>query len=615
MPQSLPDNWLHRCQTAWAKQPLWRVLDTALGDGARLLHLWAAWAQDPQRPARLHGVVLTAQVPALAPLLSAIEQTSALACLRPHLEVLRAAWQGLLPGWHRLLLQDDALGRFELTLCVTEAPSSPHEAQGLRDVLRELAFQADTLWLTHLAEPSNSSSPDTADLKALAALCRQGTQLAAPAVSAEVQRSAEATLRSCGFDITPDAASLHAQFNPRWTPRKAANAITPVSVPGHCVVVGGGLAGASAAFSLAQRGWRVTVLDRGDAPAAGASGLPAGLVAPHVSPDDRALSRLTRSGVRTTLQRARSLLTAGVDWAHSGVLEHRVKDSRDLPPSWLDPESPGQHWSRPASAAQLAAAGLAADRPAHWHAQAGWVRPAALVRAMLAQPGITWRGGQTVVRLQREDALWQVMDAQGQPLITGADLVVLAAGFDTLALLDGLSAPSQPSLPLHALRGQIAWGLLPADGVDALPPFPVNGLGSLISGLGTSEGPAWYTGSTFERGCAQALLRPEDSLTNFEKLHTLLPQAAALLRPQLDAGQVRTWAAVRCTVPDRVPVVGPLDAARLPGLWLCTAMGARGITLATLCGELIATQLHGEPLPIPLRQARALSPERWLNRA
>jgi len=272
--------------------------------------------------------------------------------------------------------------------------------------------------------------------------------------------------------------------------------------------------------------------------------------------------------------------------------------------------------SRAAYGADEAAAGLPADRPAHWHAQAGWVRPAALVRAMLAQPGITWRGGQAVARVQREPAGgWQLLDAQGQPLAQ-AELVVLAAGFDTLALLDGLTDPAQPPLPLNALRGQIAWGLMPAaSAAPPLPPFPVNGLGSLISGLDTAQGPAWFTGSTFERGCAQAVLRPEDSQTNFDKLQTLLPQAAAQLRPQLDAGQVRTWAAVRCTVPDRVPVVGPLDAARLPGLWLCTAMGARGITLATLCGELIATQLHGEPLPIPLRQARALAPERWLVRA
>jgi tRNA 5-methylaminomethyl-2-thiouridine biosynthesis bifunctional protein len=42
-------------------------------------------------------------------------------------------------------------------------------------------------------------------------------------------------------------------------------------------------------------------------------------------------------------------------------------------------------------------------------------------------------------------------------------------------------------------------------------------------------------------------------------------------------------------------------------------MGARGMTLAVLCGELLAAQLEGEPLPVPLRQARALAPQRLLR--
>jgi tRNA 5-methylaminomethyl-2-thiouridine biosynthesis bifunctional protein len=70
---------------------------------------------------------------------------------------------------------------------------------------------------------------------------------------------------------------------------------------------------------------------------------------------------------------------------------------------------------------------------------------------------------------------------------------------------------------------------------------------------------------------------------------------------------------VRCTVPDRLPVVGAVDATALPGLLVSTGMGARGMTLAVLCGELLAAQLQGEPLPVPLKQARALAPQRLLK--
>lgn len=39
-------------------------------------------------------------------------------------------------------------------------------------------------------------------------------------------------------------------------------------------------------------------------------------------------------------------------------------------------------------------------------------------------------------------------------------------------------------------------------------------------------------------------------------------------------------------------------------------MGARGLTLAPLCGELLAARLQGEPLPLDARLAKALGTER-----
>jgi len=79
---------------------------------------------------------------------------------------------------------------------------------------------------------------------------------------------------------------------------------------------------------------------------------------------------------------------------------------------------------------------------------------------------------------------------------------------------------------------------------------------------------------------------------------------------------------VRGTSPDRLPIVGPWppepgpDAAAAPnsGVWLCTALGARGITLALLCAELLVARLHGEPLPLAPRLADSLSTERIARR-
>uniref|UniRef100_UPI0025D69295 FAD-dependent 5-carboxymethylaminomethyl-2-thiouridine(34) oxidoreductase MnmC n=1 Tax=uncultured Acidovorax sp. TaxID=158751 RepID=UPI0025D69295 len=401
-----------------------------------------------------------------------------------------------------------------------------------------------------------------------------------------------------------------------------------------CIVIGGGIAGAAAAASLARRGWQVQVLDQAAEPAAGASALPAGVFAPHVSPDDSVLSRLSRSGIRTTLEQARWLLNEGVDWAHSGVLEHRTDGSPGLSPDWT--QGPGAAWSEPAPSAALTAAQLPPDATACWHHQAGWVRPARLARALLGQPGIQWRGNCAVAQLRRVEApstahgpattTWQALDAQGQ-VLAEAPTVVIAAGAGSLALLNH-------RWPLQPVRGQVSWGKHADPAKPLLPwiPFPANGNGNLVPrfplGDQADDDQGWVMGSTFERD-VQAL-PPTDAdihaahATNWAKLQGLLPGIAPQLEPlfaqalnapalQPAAGEppaLRTWAAVRCTAPDRLPIVGPVDAAQLPGLWTSTAMGARGLTLALLCGELLAARLQGEPLPLDARLAKALGTER-----
>ena len=500
----------------------------------------------------------------------------------------------------------------QLTLCIGE----------VRAMLRELRFEADSVYLDGFTPALNPDMWDPHTLKAVSHLCRRGTRVATWTIA----RSVRDGLAQHGFivekaaGLPPKRDCLRATWDPPWTPRRPEPAPVAPWAGGdrRAVVIGAGLAGASAAYSLAQRGWQVTVLDRAGAPAAGASGLPAGVVAPHVSPDDRLLSQLSRSGVMATLARAADLLPEGVGWAASGVLERRLKDSRELPSDWADPASPGHAWSRAADVVQRNAAALSDDSPAHWHARAGWVRAPALVAAMLAAPGITWQGNAAVaaLRLDRPQTEGGVVDAPGWTALAAdgtvlaqAPVVVVAAGFDSLDLLASADAPA---LPLNPLRGQLLWGPMPAP-PHPLPPFPVNGLGNFITGVPVDGTPSWVLGSTFERGCREAVLREADTQEVAVKLAVLLPESARALAPQIASGAARAWAAVRCTVPDRLPVVGAPDASALPGLFVSTGMGARGMTLAVLCGELLAAQLAGEPLPVPLRQARALAPQRLLR--
>lgn len=388
----------------------------------------------------------------------------------------------------------------------------------------------------------------------------------------------------------------------------------------QALVIGAGLSGSAVAHSLASRAWSVTVLDQGSDVGAGASGLPAGLAAPHVSPDDNVLSRITRAGVQATLERAQALLHRDTDWALTGVLEHNLGGKRRLPTA-----APGDT-STPASAAQIAAAGLPPDTPALWHAHAGWIRPRQLVAAQLKTPGVHVQWGQKVSAIVRRGDAWAALDAQGVTL-AHARLLVVASAFDSLALLQ-----HQPgfAVPLNPLRGQVSWGLMSELEADLqskgwtgsgaslsprVPPFPVNGHGSFISGVTSPSGQAgWFIGSTFERDCAQAPVRPEDHAANQMRLETLLPHLGEAMKRQFQPDRVHGWAGLRCTLPNRLPAVGPVDSQGLPGLWISAGMGARGISLAVLCGEIVAAWLENQALPLPSDLLKHLTADRYRAR-
>jgi tRNA 5-methylaminomethyl-2-thiouridine biosynthesis bifunctional protein len=54
---------------------------------------------------------------------------------------------------------------------------------------------------------------------------------------------------------------------------------------------------------------------------------------------------------------------------------------------------------------------------------------------------------------------------------------------------------------------------------------------------------------------------------------------------------------------------------RHQGLFVLTALGARGLTLAPLLGRLVAAQVTGTPWPLEQDLADAVDPGRWLVRA
>jgi tRNA 5-methylaminomethyl-2-thiouridine biosynthesis bifunctional protein len=565
---------------AWAGRPQWRILETGFGLGLNFLTTWQAWRAVANRPRLLHFVSVEAHPVGPEDLLRAATAYPELASLAKELV---AQWHGLLPGFHRLAFDE---GRVLLTLCIGDVQA----------MLRAQRFEADSIFLDGFSPQQNPAmwSPDT--LKAVSRFARQGTGLATWTYARPVRD----VLSQNGFQLErreglpPKRDCLAGVFAPAWTVRRRGPAPKHIEKPGRCAVIGAGLAGAAVAASLARRGWQVTVLDAADRPAAGASGLPVGVMAPHVSPDDALLSRLTRAGIRATWIELERLLEQGRDWCASGVLERRPESDTRVPPGWSD-SGPNESW--PASTAQLAQTGLPADTPALWHARAGWVRPSRLIEAWLGEPGVEFCGNATVARVSHSAAVWQLFGDDGR-LLAEADRVVVAAGYQ--------SGRFAPQLPLQPVRGQVAWGCM--TGELALPATPLNGDGHLIAHVPEDEGALlWLAGATFDRDSADLAPNDADAAANRERLKRLHPIAAAALAGSFVRGEVNAWVGVRCASGDRRPLVGPLNE---DGLWACTALGSRGLSFAALCAELLAAEWHGEPLPLPANLAKALGTQR-----
>lgn len=540
----------------WGSQDAWCILHTDFDRGAHFLRAWAAWRADPRRPHMLHYVAMASQTPDLEPV-----PTDPVAPGMVELtQALRAQCFGRRPGQHRLCFDE---GRVLLTLCV--GPLLP--------MLRQQQFEADAVVLA--AAPSGALVWDEWDIKALVRCCRRGTRLALLCTQASLPQ----WLRQCGFDAD-------GVFNPHWeikttrAPWRRAR-----SAPQTCAVIGAGISGASVAASLARRGWQVLVLDQADAPAAGASALPVGLAVPHVSLDDCVLSRLSRAGVRLSLQQAGHLLEEGQDWAPSGVQEQQFDDSalHPLPPIW--------------------------------HAHAGWIKPAALVRAWLNHPHIRFQGGVLVQSLQRCATGWTLLDSAGHAITTVAR-VVLANASGAVPLLQHTQA-AQPALHLglqhlpavFSVRGQVSWAAHDALETRPFPLGPVNGNGSLIPFVPFGDEQRWFVGASY-----QPMGKPEwpddkNHGANVMRLEKLLPALSEALAPVFEAGALNAWKGVRCVTADRLPMLGSLLEGD-PSLWMCAGMGSRGLGHAPLCAELLAAQWAGEPLPIEASLVQVLNARR-----
>lgn len=584
----------------WAGRADFSLLETGFGLGNNFLAAWQAWRDDPQRPRTLHFVSIEAHPPTRADL-----QRCYAASPWPGLAAaLIDAWPPAVDGLHPIDFDE---GRVRLLLAFGDAGR----------IVRELDLVADALLLDGFAPDRNPAMWTRELMQGLSRCLAPG----ATAATWTVARSVRDALAAAGFEVerVDGHGAKRQTLRARWVPRghrgppprgmTAAADIAPA--PREAIVVGAGLAGASAAFALARQGWTVRVLDRRTEPAAESSGNPGGLFHATVHADEGAHLRLHRAGALALARRIAPWIAAGRVPGHAGGMLQIAGDDEDLASMQA---LVARHATPPEVAEALDAAeasrraGIALHRAAWSYPLGGWARPPALVRALLDVPGVRFTGGLEVASLRRDGAQWALFDASGA-VVDRAPVVVLANADGAARLWP------QAGWPIGRGRGQLSiWAAGPE--IPRLS-CPLSGAGYAI----TLPDGSLLAGATATPGDTDPALRDADHDFNRERLRRLTGWDA----PAPSAGRVG-W---RVQAPDRLPIVGAVPAQgaasarptqarwqpREPGLFVLTALGSRGLVLGPLMGEVLAAWVSGAPMPIEARLRDAIDPARWMVRA
>ena len=606
--------------------------ETGFGTGLNFLAAWQLWREAAPKNARLHFISVEKYPLVHADLVRALALWPSLAPLTRQLLAAYPAITG--PATHRLNLGDNV----SLTLIIGDASDAwQTRMPGSDQRWSQPHSTVDAWFLDGFAPAKNPEMWSEMLFAAIGQLSAPGTTAATFSAAGIVKRG----LAAAGFQVDkvpgfgrkrhmlaarktgvsewqlPHRPQLSYTQLPRFSPSRR-----------EAVIIGSGLAGSLSARALAERGWRVTVIERTAEPASGASGNPQGLVYAKLGHRAETLPLFNLAALQFAQRyydgywadHCRTTPTAGAQCGvlqlalHEETRQHYLQTLAAL----RQPESLVR-WVEPVEASALA--GISLPSGGLYFPHSGWIDPRVLCRWALSHANITPINNREAIELQYRENQWQVINANGEPLAAAAVVVVAAA--EHSRRLSPLN-----HLPLKPVRGQISY--LPATADSERLRLALCAKGYLAP---ASDG-MHCLGATFNVHEHTEQERAEDHAANLEHLREFGPALTTSLQPtEALHGRV----AFRCTTPDYLPIVGPApdaeafthdyrelarDARRTPevtprywpGLYIHTGLGSRGLAYAPLCAEILACQLNGEPLPLQQTLVDALHPGRFLIR-
>ncbi len=527
-------------------------------------------------------------------------------------------WPLPVSGCHRLLFAD---GRIRLDLWFGDIkemlPQVPHPATGLVDA-----------WYLDGFSPAKNPEMWTQDLfDDLARLARPDATLSTFTCAGFVRRG----LIAAGFAMKKvkghgSKREMLAGVREGKVPQQSIAPwyARPAGREGEVLIIGGGIASAMTALSLVERGRHVTLLCEDGEPASGASGNRQGALYPLLNGEHDALSRFYSLAFGFARNRLLALAKHHpVAFSLCGVtqLGYDDKSAAKLAKMSQGPFPP--ELMHPLSAAEVEqVVGLPCDADGVSYPLGGWLCPADLTRAAIREAQASGRlevvFNAAATHIAEQDGGWRVESRDGRQW--RAPNLVVAAGHQLPALLPFAE------LPLYPVRGQVSHVPTTAGLSQLKTVLCYDGY------LTPAHNGAHCIGASYGRNQTDLAYRADEQEQNRARLQACVPHQRWPAEVDVSGNQARVG--VRCASRDHLPVAGPVvrlaalvdhdvnapadQQSALPlhaGLYVLGALGSRGLCSAPLCGELVASEICGDPLPLAADLLEALHPARyWVRR-
>lgn len=652
------------------------IAELGFGTGLNILATWQLWrhtkqtlySQRPQQDAcksqpgyqipRLHLISTEKHPLTLEDLTRSLQSWQENdPTLTPLITRLLALYPTLVSGCHRLHLEQDVT----LDLWLGDATESLQKLAGT-DCNAPHQAQIDAWYLDGFAPSCNESLWAEQIFEQVQRLSNIGTTAATFSCAGVVKRG----LESADFEIKK--VKGFGRKREMLTARRLKDTVSDTdesdSITIHInqkerfekerykkiAIIGAGVSGLMAAWSLAQRGLQITLIDQ-SAPLAGASGNPRALLAPKMTPITHVAEHLHSIGylyserLYRQLDRQNELLFDSAETAThlnrpsqifegTGTLDLLVKSNVGV----------AQIAEYPEQMATTLAAEKAQDITGLEHQaldenlylpQAGLVNPKALADTILNHPNISFKQAKIQqIQLSKDSAhapkTVQLIadsavlsdhddnsDAQRDVDLTNFDAVIIATAFDSQNL-------DARIFEFRRIRGQLSWFQPTQAQLKALPKLPLKYGGycasftpckndELVNPV-SADTPSFLLGASFVRNDMDTQIRTSEHQVNHDKLITAvseLDNVLASTKTDNKDNDYPGWQArvgIRAQTPDYHPLVGQVDEEGL--IWTLSGMGSKGYAFAPICAEVIADMMLGQYTPLPKSLLERLSPQR-----